>query len=79
MLLKFLYVVQFVLLMPFLIQAQIAGRVFENAEQSNLPLTGVNVYWGDQSGGTVSDANGYFKLDVSKSSKMLIFSYIGYH
>jgi hypothetical protein len=78
MFLKILGGILILLMMSFAMQGQISGNVFEYSNGVEQSLIGVNVYWQDKSGGTVTDAKGYFKLNLSQSSNMLIFSYIGY-
>lgn len=56
----------------------ITGRVLE--EQDSLPMPGTNVLLKGDPNGTVSDANGYFRLPYSGSQKQVTvtFSFIGY-
>lgn len=69
----------FLMLLSFTVmQAQekmVAGRVVnENAQ----PLSGVNVLVKGTTTGAVTDANGTFKIKISKKNSRLQFSYVGY-
>jgi len=57
-------------------QVNISGVVTSSDDQ--LPLVGVNVYIKGETGGTVTDNNGYYLLRVASRSDTIIFSYIGY-
>jgi TonB-linked SusC/RagA family outer membrane protein len=46
--------------------------------QTNQPVPGVNVMLKASTTGTTTDANGNFKITVSKQEDVLIFSFIGY-
>lgn len=52
----------------------ISGTVFD--EQGN-PLPGVCIVIENTSRGTVSDGNGYYKIEVLDSDKVLVFSFVG--
>ena len=65
-------------LLPFMVFAQLSGKVNEKIDGKDIPLTGVNVYWHNKSNGTTTDANGFFSIEKSESSNLLIISYIGY-
>ncbi len=43
-----------------------------------LPIIGANIYWAGTTIGTVSDLDGYFKLDKSNGGKLIV-SYVGYN
>jgi TonB-linked SusC/RagA family outer membrane protein len=56
---------------------ELSGRVTASSDGS--PLAGVNVVVkGETNIGTVTDANGHYKLSVPNSNDVLEFSYIGY-
>ena len=60
------------------LQAQtIKGRVMEETENGEVALPGANVYWVGTSKGSVSDANGEFKIKWEKVGKLVV-SFIGY-
>src|SRR6218665_3970757 len=54
---------------------QVSGKV---ADETGLPLPGVNVLERGTTNGTVTDAEGGFALEVQNSSSVLVFSFIGY-
>jgi len=57
----------------------IDGRVFENTYTDSLnPLPGVHIYYANTDFGTLSDENGYFKIDRKDGNKTLVFSFTGY-
>ncbi|MFN4197411.1 MAG: TonB-dependent receptor domain-containing protein [Flavobacterium sp.] len=56
-------------------QSEVTGTVtFEN----NQPLPGANVFWQGTETGTVTDAQGKFKLQLSEESSVLVVSYVGF-
>lgn len=56
-------------------QSEVTGTVtFEN----NQPLPGANVFWQGTEIGTVTDAQGKFKLQLSEESSVLVVSYVGF-
>lgn len=59
-----------------LAQHSISGKVV--AEEDGTAIPGVNVVVKGTSTGTVTDANGLYKLVVEQENPTLIFSYIGY-
>ena len=59
-----------------LAQHSISGKVV--AEEDGTAIPGVNVVVKGTSTGTVTDANGLYKLAVEQENPTLIFSYIGY-
>src|SRR6218665_866190 len=54
---------------------QVSGKV---ADETGLPLPGVNVLERGTTNGTVTDVEGGFALEVQNSSSVLVFSFIGY-
>ncbi len=59
---------------------QLAGTVYEvDAQGNKKTLPGVNVFFADRSGGTVSDINGKFLLNMEgKTNVPVVFSYVGF-
>jgi iron complex outermembrane receptor protein len=55
---------------------QVNGIVIDT--ESQLPLTGVNVYLPGSSIGTTTDNDGYFELSVPDTATQILFQYIGY-
>src|SRR3982074_3639248 len=71
----------FILLCFFVIPAMaqnktVTGKVTDSKDGS--PLTGVSILAKGTSIGTVTDANGAFRLSVPKSASTLVVTYIGY-
>ncbi|MGD9995241.1 MAG: carboxypeptidase-like regulatory domain-containing protein [Salinivirgaceae bacterium] len=54
----------------------VEGWVFDQHQHE--PLIGVNIFWAGTTQGTISNAEGYFKLDQPKGINTLVFSYVGY-
>lgn len=52
-----------------------AGRV---ADDTNEPLSGVNILEKGTSNGTITDFDGNYSLSVASSNAILVFSYTGY-
>lgn len=68
-----------IILLSYVIQAQeIKGVVFEEEENKNTPLPGVNIYWEGTQIGTSTDANGKFEIKKPISAHMLVFSFVGF-
>ena len=60
-------------------QGYIEGTVYEESENGQrTPLPGVNVYWKIVNQGTVTDANGHYKIPLHESIGCLVFSCISY-
>jgi TonB family protein len=51
------------------------GRVTDSEDQ---PLLGMNIVLAGSTQGTVSNKNGEYKLEVTKDSGMLVFSFVGF-
>ncbi|MBI9068852.1 MAG: TonB-dependent receptor [Salinivirgaceae bacterium] len=65
-------------LITFTVNAKnIEGWVYD-AKDTSAPLVGVNIYWSGTINGTISNANGYFKLTQQNKNSTLVFSYVGY-
>ena len=60
-------------------QGFIEGTVYEQNEKGEkTPLPGVNVYWKIVNEGTVTDANGHYKIPLHERIGCLVFSCISY-
>ena len=60
-------------------QGFIEGTVYEETENGErTPLPGVNVYWKIVNEGTVTDANGHYKIPLHDRIGCLVFSCISY-
>ena len=62
----------------FVFSQEITGKVIEIIDNEEIPVVGANVYWIDNSGGTISNIDGEFKLENSKNNSLFIISYVGY-
>jgi outer membrane receptor for ferrienterochelin and colicins len=73
------------LLFPLFVAAQpapknISGRVLEGLDHAHThSLVGANIYWAGTTLGTVSDTNGYFTIDLSAESNLLVISFAGFN
>lgn len=60
-------------------QQYIEGTVYEESENGDrTPLPGVNVYWKIVNEGTVTDADGHYKIPVHGQIGCLVFSCVSY-
>lgn len=62
----------------FVFSQEITGKVIEIIDNQEIPVVGANVYWIDNSEGTISNIDGEFKLENSKNNSLFIISYVGY-
>jgi TonB-linked SusC/RagA family outer membrane protein len=68
-----------ILILPMGLFAQnrtVSGKITD--EKTNEPLVGVTIQIAGTMQGFISDLEGNYSVDVSESSKSLIFSYVGY-
>ncbi len=64
------------LLFPMtIISQEVSGKVLDD---NNMPVVGANVYWIDQSAGTVTDIDGKYKLENPSNIDKYVISYIGF-
>ena len=64
---------------PFVLFTQnMNGKIVELIDNEEIPIVGANIYWIDNSNGTISDINGDFNLENPKNIKKYIVSYVGY-
>ena len=70
-----------ILLLAFQVAAFAQGRMVSGTvtDASNEPLPGVNVLIKGTTVGTITDINGKYSIGVSKTSDILVFSFIGYN
>lgn len=54
------------------------GKVVEQNQKEEVPVIGANVYWSGTTVGTITDADGNFKLTKLKTNKQLVVSFVGY-
>ncbi|MCE5331741.1 MAG: TonB-dependent receptor [Bacteroidales bacterium] len=71
---QILFLLSFIMLSMTAFPRKINGKV---VEKGNIPLPGVSIKIENNAGGTISDIDGNFELDVQDNST-LIFTYIGY-
>ncbi|MCH1485145.1 MAG: TonB-dependent receptor [Flavobacteriaceae bacterium] len=56
----------------------LSGMVVEIIDNKETPIVGANIYWIDNSGGTISDIDGKFKLANPDKKKSYVVSFVGY-
>ena len=56
----------------------LSGMVFEIVDNKETPIVGANIYWIDNSDGTISDIDGKFKLANPDKKKSYVVSFVGY-
>ena len=57
---------------------EIKGTILEIIENEETPVVGANIYWIDNSGGTISDIDGKFKLSNPDKKNSYVVSFVGY-
>ena len=57
---------------------EIKGTILEIIENEETPVVGANIYWIDNSGGTISDIEGKFKLSNPDKKNSYVVSFVGY-
>lgn len=72
----FILLFNFLIINAFAQSKVVSGRVV--AEDENIGLPGVNVIIKGTDIGTVTDADGNFKIEVASDSDILLFSFVGY-
>lgn len=68
------------LFLGFCGQAQgfLEGTVFEAGEKNSaVPIPGVNIYFIGFNGGTTTNIDGYFKIDIPVGAESIVFSFVG--
>ena len=71
-------IVLWLVMLPLFVLAQVSGTVYENSNNMQKPLYGVNIYWENTNIGTTSDKDGKFKITQATNSTNLVFSFVGY-
>ena len=56
----------------------IEGTVYEEIEGKKVALPGVNVYWKIVNEGTVTDADGHYRIPIHEKIHCLVFSFVAY-
>ncbi len=78
-LLKFSWIVFFMLTGMILHAQDIKGVVYEKTDHGHKhPLTGANVFWAGTQTGTVTDEKGNFAINRIQGDNRLIISFVGY-
>ena len=54
------------------------GMVVEIVDNKETPIVGANIYWIDNSDGTILDIDGKFKLANPDKKKSYVVSFVGY-
>jgi outer membrane cobalamin receptor/copper chaperone CopZ len=57
----------------------VTGRILVEDNGETVPLPGVNIYWLDETTGTVTDMEGKFALERPEQDKPLVASYVGFY
>ena len=58
---------------------KVSGYVYEILENSKSPLIGANVYQANTTNGTVTDQEGFFRMEMNNTEQQfLVFSFVGY-
>ncbi|MAU30443.1 MAG: TonB-dependent receptor [Flavobacteriaceae bacterium] len=71
-------IIVFIFFSPFIFSQELKGIVLEIVENKETPIVGANIYWIDNSGGTISDIDGKFKLANPEKKSSYVVSYVGY-
>ena len=76
---KNLYITIIFLSISYLTLSQdVKGTILEIIENEETPVVGANIYWIDNSGGTISDIDGKFKLSNPDKKNSYVVSFVGY-
>ena len=62
----------------FIFSQDVKGTILEIVENKETPVVGANIYWIDNSGGTISDIEGKFKLSNPDNKNIYVVSFVGY-
>ncbi|CAG5077087.1 TonB-dependent receptor [Parvicella tangerina] len=74
----FSFLVVLFLSSSLLAQEYLEGTVFEAGEVDRAtPIPGVNVYFVDFDGGTITNPEGYFKIEIPEGAHQVVFSFVG--
>ena len=56
----------------------VKGTILEVVENKEIPVAGANIYWIDNSAGTISGIDGKFKLSNPDNKNSYVISFVGY-
>ena len=68
----------FLFISTFGFSQDVKGTILEIVENKETPVVGANIYWIDNSGGTISDTDGKFKLSNPDNKNSYVVSFVGY-
>ena len=68
----------FLFISTFGFSQDVKGTILEIVENKETPVVGANIYWIDNSGGTISDIDGKFKLSNPDNKNSYVVSFVGY-
>ena len=68
----------FISISSFVFSQDVKGTILEIVENKETPVVGANIYWIDNSGGTISDIDGKFKLSNPDNKNSYVVSFVGY-
>ena len=68
----------FLFISHFVFSQDVKGTILEIIENKETPVVGANIYWIDNSGGTISDIDGKFKLLNPDNNNSYVVSFVGY-
>ena len=68
----------FLAISSFVFSQNVKGKILEIIENKETPVVGANIYWIDNSGGTISDIDGKFKLSNPDNKNSYVVSFVGY-
>ena len=75
---NYFFIVLFLFISSFVFSQEIKGTILEVIDNNEIPVVGANIYWIDNSGGTISDIDGKFKLANPQKRKSYVVSFVGY-
>ena len=68
----------FLSISSFVFSQDVKGTVLEIVDNKETPVVGANIYWIDNSDGTISDIDGKFKLSNPDKKNSYVVSFVGY-
>ena len=75
---KYICLALFMLPLSIFAQTMLQGKISLKDATDTFTETGVSIYWEDTTIGTITDANGHFKLLYKPELKKLVISYVGF-
>ena len=68
----------FIFISSLTLSQDVKGTILEIIENKETPVVGANIYWIDNSGGTISDIDGKFKLSNPENKNSYVVSFVGF-